>query len=57
MKMTRELRTADLVALDHRLQARFVDRDLITLEPGNLIGIHIHTCDVITRLRQAGAGH
>jgi hypothetical protein len=46
-----------LVALDHRLETRLVDRDLVALEPGDLLRVLVHADDVVARLRQAGSGH
>ena len=69
MNTTRAARTADaqvggereaallLVPAHHRLEPGLVDRDLVLLQPRDLLRVLVHADDVVAGLRQAGAGH
>ena len=44
-----------LIPPNHRLEARLVDRDLILLQTSDLLGIDVHTGDIVTGLGQTCA--
>ena len=43
------------IGLDHAIEARFIDRDFVALQGGDLGGIHVDASDVMTEIRKARA--